>query len=72
MLKRISIALTALALAAPAWSQCILCREAAASQPAGAAQALNLAIVVLFAPAVGLFGTVYYVAFRGARSRDDE
>lgn len=72
MLKRIYVAVTSLMLASPGWSQCILCREAAASQPPEATRALNLAIVVLFVPAVGLFGSVYYTAFRGGPQRDDE
>ena len=68
-MRMIRKAVVLFAAAVPAWCQCILCRQAAASQPPEAAHALNMAIMVLLVPAVGLFCTVYAVAVRGG-SRD--
>lgn len=60
-----------LAGCAPAWAQCSMCRTAAAAQEAGAAQALDAAIVVLLVPAVALFTGVFLFAFRSdAASRE--
>ena len=43
--------------AIPAWAQCVMCREAAASQKASAVAALNSGILLLGLPvAVALFG----------------
>ena len=69
MIRKIAFLLVA---AAPAWSQCILCRQAAAAQPPEAAEALNRAILLLLVPAVGMFCTVYAVALRSAKRDHDD
>ena len=49
--------ISAWAAAAPAWGQCVMCREAAASQNQAAIAALNLGILVLLIPlAAALIG----------------
>ena len=72
-LYRLAIAALGLALVVmPAAAQCPLCRTAAASQDDAATKALNLAILVLFLPAVSMFCGVYYISFRYRNARDDE
>lgn len=53
-----------LAGASTALAQCSMCRTAASAQPPGASQAMNTAILILLVPALGLFSTVFLVAFR--------
>jgi hypothetical protein len=50
--------------AVPAPAQCPMCRSAAAAQPPKAAKALNLAIVIMFVPALALFSSVILLSFR--------
>jgi hypothetical protein len=51
-------------LSFPALAQCPLCRTAASAQDESARTALDLAIIVLFVPAISMFCGVYYVTFR--------
>ena len=63
LLSRVVGAGVSLAVAgAPALAQCSMCRTAAASQGAGAASALNTAIVILLIPALALFCGVFLLA----------
>ncbi len=50
------------AAGAPCLAQCSMCRTAAASQGAGAAGALNAAIVILLVPALALFCGIFLLA----------
>ena len=52
-----------------AFAQCSMCRTAAAANSASA-KSLNLAVVVLFVPAMCLFCGVMLAAYRGNRNRD--
>ncbi len=57
MMRRAYSWLFALAFVAPAWGQCVMCREAAASQNQAAITALNGGILVLLIPlAAALIG----------------
>ncbi len=58
--------------AGAALAQCPMCRNAAAAQPPEAAGALDLAILVLLAPAVALFCGVYYFSFRYRDGGEDD
>jgi hypothetical protein len=40
-----------------------MCRTAAAAQPPGAANALNMAVLILLVPALALFSGVFLLAF---------
>ncbi len=48
----------------PILGQCPMCREVAAAQGVEAAAALDVAILILLVPAVGMFCGVYVLAFR--------
>ena len=52
-----------------AFAQCSMCRTAAAANGASA-KSLNLAVVILFVPAMCLFCGVMLTAYRGNRDRD--
>jgi hypothetical protein len=52
-----------------AFAQCSMCRTAAAANGASA-KSLDLAVVVLFVPAMCLFCGVMLTAYRGNRDRD--
>lgn len=58
--------------AGAALAQCPMCRNAAAAQGPEAAGALDLAILVLLAPAVALFCGVYYFSFRYRNGGEDD
>jgi hypothetical protein len=58
--------------AGAALAQCPMCRNAAAAQGPQAAGALDLAILVLLAPAVALFCGVYYFSFRYRNDGEDD
>jgi hypothetical protein len=53
-----------------AFAQCSMCRTAAAANGASA-KSLDLAVVVLFVPAMCLFCGVMLTAYRGNRNRDE-
>jgi len=72
MLRILYTGVLAIVLAAPGWSQCVLCRQAAEAYGTAGAKALNTAIIVLFAPAVAIFSMVYFSAFRGRPKDEDE
>jgi len=55
----------------PALAQCPMCRNAAAAQGAAAARALDLAILILLVPAVGMFCGIYWLAVRRLDSTDN-
>ena len=57
---------------AAAWAQCAMCRTAAAAQGPEATSALNLAILILFLPAVGMFCGVYILSFRYKNSAAED
>ena len=54
LLKRLIGGVAALAAAAPAFSQCAMCRTVAAAQGDEAASTLNFAIIILMLPAMGM------------------
>lgn len=58
--------------AGAALAQCPMCRNAAAAQGPEASRALDLAILVLLAPAVALFCGVYYFSFRYRNGGEEE
>ncbi len=60
--------LLALAVSLPALAQCPMCRTALASQGRSAADTFDRAILILLVPAVAMFGGVFLLAFRIARS----
>ena len=63
-LKRLIVGAGALAAAAPAFAQCAMCRTALASQGAETAKTIDLAIIILLLPAVGMFCGVYFYAYK--------
>jgi hypothetical protein len=63
------LAIAALLSGAVAFAQCSMCRTAAAANGASA-KSLDLAVVVLFVPAMCLFCGVMLTAYRGNRDRD--
>jgi hypothetical protein len=52
-----------------AFAQCAMCRTAAAASGASA-KSLDMAVIVLFVPAMCLFCGVMLTAYRGNRNRD--
>ena len=62
-LAGITLALLLLGSAAPALAQCSQCREAAAATADGG-RAINLGILVLLVPTLGLFVGVFVFALR--------
>lgn len=51
---------------AAAWAQCSMCRTAAAAQGGAASKSMDVAIVILLAPAVALFCGIFTGIFRSA------
>lgn len=51
-------------LAAPAWAQCQMCREAAASQKQEAIVALQNGILILGAPPLAIAGGIIWLTYR--------
>ena len=64
------LVIASLLSAAMAFAQCSMCRTAAAANGASA-RSLDLAVVVLFVPAMCLFCGVMITAYRGNRDRDE-
>lgn len=65
MLCRVALLVLLLAMAAaPAAAQCAMCYQNAAAQEARAMRALNLGILLLLFPPVGIMGGILLVAFR--------
>jgi hypothetical protein len=56
-------ALAILAFTHAAWAQCSMCRASAAALGRQSA-AIDAAIIVLFAPAVVLFGVIIFLVYR--------
>jgi len=57
----------------PALAQCPMCRTAVGAQGPEAARTVNLAIIVMFVPALALFSSVFVLSFRYRNSpRPDE
>lgn len=63
------LTIAALLSGAVAFAQCSMCRTAVAANSASA-KSLDLAVVVLFVPAMCLFCGVMLTAYRGNRDRD--
>ena len=62
-----------LGLCAPlAEGQCALCRSAVSESGEGAAQAMNLGILVLLVPPVALFCSIFAAAFRRDKGEGDD
>ena len=66
------VAAALLALPEPASAQCALCKLSAAAGGARRAGALNAGILVLLLPPVGIFCTIFAVAYRRGRSRGED
>lgn len=66
------VAVAALALPESAAAQCALCKLSAGSGGPRAVRALNVGILVLLLPPVGIFCTIFAVAYRHRRTRGDE
>jgi heme/copper-type cytochrome/quinol oxidase subunit 2 len=62
----------ALAGCSSVFAQCSMCRTAAAAQNAKAAEAFNVAVVILLAPAVILFSGVFVWTIRRRDSAAEE
>ena len=69
-----ALALAAVAAAWPeaALAQCPLCRSAVEQAGDQTARTINLAIVVLLIPPVSIFCAIFAVAYRKAKSGDEE
>ena len=68
----ITTVLAWLLAAAPAWTQCSMCRTAAAAQGPEAARAMNMGVLLLLTPAVALFSGIFALAFWCARGKGAE
>lgn len=60
----LAAAFVCLLLAAPAWAQCQMCREAAASQKQEAIIALRNGILILGAPPLAIAGGIVWLTYR--------
>ena len=66
------VVFSALALTESASAQCALCKLSAAAGGARAARALNLGILVLLVPPVGIFCALFAVAYKHRRPRGED
>ena len=62
-----ALALLALCPAESALAQCPMCRTGAMSAGAGAMRALNLGILVLLIPPVGIFCSIFVIALKNRK-----
>jgi hypothetical protein len=60
-----------LALAPPAFAQCAMCANAAATQQAEARKALNMGIAALVAPVLLLIGGFVFLSYQRRNAPDD-
>lgn len=67
-----AVAFALFLLPEPASAQCALCKLSAAAGGARRAGALNAGILVLLLPPVGIFCTIFAVAYRRRRPRGDD
>jgi hypothetical protein len=67
------LAVLCVPLAATAWAQCAMCRAAVAGGSNGAAfaKSFNTAILVLLAPPVTIFCSIFVVAYKHRKSRQE-
>jgi hypothetical protein len=76
-MRVIAAAAFSLAIGAPMWAQCAMCRTVAAAQGQAAARTLDQAILILIFPAMALFCGLFLLMFRSrplanpAESKDD-
>jgi len=69
--RGVILAALSLALAAPVWAQCAMCREAAGSQKAAAILALNKGIILLGVPPVAILLGIGWLTYKHRRPHGD-